>query len=91
MRNHSIFFLIIYFLLSGISTAPAQNQETQSTVTLQNRTVDSLNSILSATTHDTSRVNTLLELASEYYLSTPSKAMEYCEQAKTISEKKNYK
>ncbi len=57
----------------------------------QQSKIDSLLTNLKVVTTDTSRVNTLIELANTYYLSVPSKAMEYSLQARDLSKKINFK
>jgi len=49
--------------------------------------IDSLNHILSGNIADTIRINALLDLAGEYYLSEPLLSINYCETALGISEK----
>lgn len=52
--------------------------------------IDSLNVELGKKIHDTVRVQTLMALGSEYYLSSPSTTFKYCNEAKDLSEKINY-
>jgi len=52
--------------------------------------IDSLNHILNSAIADTTRVNVLIDLASQYYLYDPSRAVKFCEQAKEISETIQY-
>lgn len=51
---------------------------------------DSLKKVLSGTIHDTIRVQVYFKLAEEYYLASPSTAIQYCEEAKKLSEQINY-
>ncbi|MBI3260597.1 MAG: tetratricopeptide repeat protein, partial [Ignavibacteriae bacterium] len=46
--------------------------------------------LLTSTIHDTVHVETLIHLAEEYYLESPALAIQYCEEAKQISEKIKY-
>jgi adenylate cyclase len=56
----------------------------------QETKIDSLNKILRGAMHDTVRVQTLMALAEEHYLSSPAHAVKDCEEARTLSEKINY-
>src|SRR5436853_2091618 len=56
----------------------------------QAQKADSLNKILAGKILDTVRVQTLIALAGEHYLSSPAVAIKDCEEARTISEKINY-
>jgi len=52
--------------------------------------VDSLKKIISEKNPDTSKVQAMIGLATEYYFSFPSIALEYSEQARQLSEKTGY-
>lgn len=49
-----------------------------------------LNDLSLKTKEDTARVNVLIQLAKSYYMSNPSKTLEYSEQATRLSEKLKY-
>lgn len=56
----------------------------------QSPKADSLNKILTGKIQDTVRVQTILALAEEQYLSSPALAIKSCEEALALSEKINY-
>src|SRR4051812_7649177 len=56
----------------------------------QTDAIDSIKKVLAGKLPDTTRVQTLLTLAGEEYLSSPLLAMQDCEQAKIITEKIQY-
>ncbi len=70
------------FLVSGMQLVHSQEVVTQK--------VDSLNRVLKKDIHDTIRVQTYIELAETYYLSSPSTSIKYCTEAKNLSEKIKY-
>lgn len=78
MNKHKMllgFFLILISIL-----VVAQNAET-----------DSLKAILQNEKEDTSRVETLLSLSRRLYITRPQEALDYTNEALTLSEKLNYK
>jgi tetratricopeptide (TPR) repeat protein len=56
----------------------------------QQTATDSLQTAYRTATHDTLKVKALIALAENVYLADPAKAMEYCEEVRTISERIDY-
>jgi tetratricopeptide (TPR) repeat protein len=74
-----IFLFVLFFLNAFIGHA-------------QNKTIDSLQRVLQIETEDTSKVNTLNELAYEFTISADSqKSFQFARQAISLAEKINYK
>lgn len=60
-------------------------------LTISAQVPDSLNKKYTNAKHDTDKVAVLIEMAGAVYLSNPPEAIKYCNQAKEIAEKVNYK
>ncbi|MFN8359515.1 MAG: adenylate/guanylate cyclase domain-containing protein [Candidatus Kapaibacterium sp.] len=74
--------LLLFLLVVVVSVrAYAQDQ----------RTVDSLQKLLTTARHDTTRANLMILLGREYWDSNPDKASEYARQAIAVSERNGYK
>ena len=74
------YFLIVFFVVIFSDCIFCQ----------QKSTIDSLTLELKNSKQDTSQVKILLDLTAEYYLSDPSRANEFCERAREVSEKINF-
>lgn len=72
--------LFIVLLILGVSPIYAQDE-----------IIDSLNSVLSKSQPDSSRVSTLLELSSQYYRTNAEEAKQLATEAKELAEKSNFK
>lgn len=81
MKIKNTFLLLFFFI--GISVSYAQNGSSQKT--------DSLVRILKKPLADTLRVQALLALTEEYYTASPSTSIQYCSEAKILSEKIRYR
>jgi len=83
MTRASRFIKLLFTAQLIISSTAASAQEQQ--------VVDSLNRLLLKPLHDTVKVEIYIDLSMQYYLSAPSKAFDYCEQARKISEASGFK
>ena len=70
---------VVFFVSAWASSCLAQQTAT-----------DSLLTAYRTATHDTLKVKALIALAENVYLADPAKAMEYCEEVRTISERIDY-
>jgi adenylate cyclase len=78
--KHLVFIGFLWFSLVGVAiSGHAQNSE-----------ADSLKNVLAGQEQDTSRVNTLLQLAWNLRAENPPESMKYSEEAKALSEKLNF-
>ncbi|PCH66208.1 MAG: hypothetical protein COC01_08665 [Bacteroidetes bacterium] len=89
--HHVSRMLMIGLLVVSHSLGFAQRDTTkiQNEERSQLAKLDSLNNLYSTAMHDTTRVDALLGLAEEYYLSNPDTALTICEKALKISKKAN--
>lgn len=87
MRNNLRLFLSLGFVLTFCFSAAQQNKTNGE----QNQIIDSLNNLLQFSNYDTTRVNILNNLSSQYInTANYEKALQYAKDAKLQGEKLNY-